>query len=94
MVSPERTNLTTASSSALSSALAASVTMNTTDYLISETDRRVTSILDTLEVVSVKYRNPDCNHIFMNCIYNLSVSYVDVLAAVSGFIERHGKHLW
>jgi acetyl-CoA carboxylase/biotin carboxylase 1 len=68
--------------------------MNTADYLISETDRRVTSILDTLEVVSVKYRNSDCNHIFMNFIYNLSVSYDDVLAAVSGFIERHGKRLW
>ncbi len=40
--------------------------MNTSDYLISETDRRVTSILDALEVVGVKYRNSDCNHIFMN----------------------------
>ena len=30
----------------------------------------------------------------MNFIYNLSVSYNDVLAAVSGFIEHHGKHLW
>ncbi|KAH9992745.1 acetyl CoA carboxylase [Russula compacta] len=68
--------------------------MNTADYLISETDRRVTSILDALEVVNVKYRNSDCNHIFMNFIYNLSVTYEDVLAAVSGFIERHGKRLW
>lgn len=68
--------------------------MNTADYLISETDRRVTSILDALEVVGVKYRNSDCNHIFMNFIYTLSVSYEDVLAAVSGFIERHGKRLW
>ncbi|KAI0272407.1 acetyl CoA carboxylase [Gloeopeniophorella convolvens] len=68
--------------------------MNTADYLISETDRRVTSILDALEVVSVKYRNSDCNHIFMNFVYHLSVTYDDVLAAVSGFIERHGKRLW
>jgi acetyl-CoA carboxylase / biotin carboxylase 1 len=68
--------------------------MNTADYLISETDRRVTSILDALEVINVKYRNSDCNHIFMNFIYNLSVTYEDVLAAVSGFIERHGKRLW
>ncbi|KAI9464497.1 acetyl CoA carboxylase [Lactarius psammicola] len=69
-------------------------TMSTADYLISETDRRVTNILDALEVVSVKYRNSDCNHIFMNFVYNLSVTYEDVLAAVSGFIERHGKRLW
>ena len=68
--------------------------MSTADYLISETDRRVTSILDALEVISVKYRNSDCNHIFMNFIYNLTVTYEDVLAAVSGFIERHGKRLW
>ena len=68
--------------------------MSTADYLISETDRRVTSILDALEVISVKYRNSDCNHIFMNFVYNLSVTYEDVLAAVSGFIERHGKRLW
>ncbi|TBU46750.1 acetyl CoA carboxylase [Dichomitus squalens] len=68
--------------------------MNTAQYLISETDRLVTSILDALEVVSVQHRNTDCNHIFMNFIYNLSVTYEDVLEAISGFIERHGKRLW
>ena len=68
--------------------------MNTAQYLISETDRRVTSILDALEVVSVKYRNADCNHIFMNFVYNLPVTYEDVLTAITGFIERHGKRLW
>ena len=68
--------------------------MNTAQYLISETDRLVTSILDALEVVSAKHRNADCNHIFMNFIYNLPVTYDDVLAAISGFIERHGKRLW
>lgn len=69
-------------------------TMNTAEYLISETDRRVTSILDSLEVVSAKYRTADCNHIFMNFVFTLNVSYEDVLAAISGFIERHGKRLW
>jgi acetyl-CoA carboxylase/biotin carboxylase 1 len=44
-------------------------------YLISETDRLVTSILDSLEVVSVKHRNADCNHIFINSIYNLPVTF-------------------
>ncbi|TFY80056.1 hypothetical protein EWM64_g3963 [Hericium alpestre] len=68
--------------------------MNTAEYLISETDRRVTSILDALEVVSVNHRNADCNHIFMNFVYNLPVSYEDVLTAISGFIDRHGKRLW
>lgn len=68
--------------------------MSTAEYLISETDRLVTSVLDALEVVSAEYRNADCNHIFMNFVYNLAVEYEDVLAAISGFIERHGKRLW
>ncbi|KAF6761596.1 acetyl CoA carboxylase [Ephemerocybe angulata] len=69
-------------------------TMSMAEYLISETDRLVTSVLDALEVVSAQQRNSDCNHIFMNFVYNLPVEYEDVLAAISGFIERHGKRLW
>lgn len=68
--------------------------MSTAEYLISETDRLVTNVLDALEVVSAKHRNADCNHIFMNFVYNLAVTYEDVLEAISGFIERHGKRLW
>ncbi|PCH36265.1 acetyl CoA carboxylase [Wolfiporia cocos MD-104 SS10] len=68
--------------------------MNTAQYLISETDRLVTNILDSLEVVSAQHRNADVNHIFMNFIYNLPVTYEDVLEAIAGFIERHGKRLW
>jgi acetyl-CoA carboxylase / biotin carboxylase 1 len=68
--------------------------MSTEEYLVSETDRLVTSILDALEVVSPQYRTADCNHIFMNFVYNLAVTYEDVLSAISGFIERHGKRLW
>jgi len=69
-------------------------TMSMAEYLISETDRLVTSVLDALEIVSAEHRNADCNHIFMNFVYNLAVEYEDVLAAISGFIERHGKRLW
>ncbi|KAI0918018.1 hypothetical protein AcV5_002805 [Taiwanofungus camphoratus] len=68
--------------------------MNTAKYLISETDRLVTNILDALEVVAPQHRNADVNHIFINFIYNLPVTYEDVLEAISGFIERHGKRLW
>lgn len=68
--------------------------MSMSEYLISETDRLVTGILDALEVVSAQQRNADCNHIFMNFVYNLAVTYEDVLTAISGFIERHGKRLW
>ena len=68
--------------------------MSPAEYHISETDYLVTSVLDALEVVRAQYRNMDCNHIFMNFVYNLAVEYEDVLAAISGFIERHGKRLW
>ncbi|KIJ20620.1 hypothetical protein PAXINDRAFT_165527 [Paxillus involutus ATCC 200175] len=68
--------------------------VSTKEYLISETDRLVTSVLDALEVVSAQHRNADVNHIFMNFVYTLQVSYEDVLEAISGFIERHGKRLW
>ncbi|TFK51885.1 acetyl CoA carboxylase [Heliocybe sulcata] len=68
--------------------------ITTAEYLVSETDRLVTDTLDALEVVSAQYRNADGNHIFMNFIYNLAVTYEDVLEAISGFIERHGKRLW
>ena len=68
--------------------------INTAEYLISETDRLVTSILDSLEVVMAQYRNADCNHISMNFVYNLAVTYEEVLRAIAGFIERHGKRLW
>lgn len=69
-------------------------TMSTAKYLVSETDRLVTSVLDALEIVGAQHRHADCNHIFMNFVYNLAVTYEDVLEAISGFIERHGKRLW
>lgn len=67
---------------------------HTAEYLISQTDHLVGAILDALEIVNAQYRNADCNHISINFIYNLNVTYAEVLQAVSGFIERHGKRLW
>lgn len=68
--------------------------MKQTEYLISETDRLVGDILDTLEVVSSQHRQADCNHIMVNCVYSLNVTFDDVQEALAGFIERHGKRLW
>ena len=51
-------------------------TMSTSEYLISETDCLITSVLDTLEVISAEYHNADCNHIF---VHNLAAEYEDVL---------------
>lgn len=64
------------------------------EYLISETDRLMSSILDALEVVNAQHRGADCNHIGVNFIYNLTVTFDEVLEAIAGFLERHGKRLW
>ncbi|RSH85904.1 acetyl-coenzyme-A carboxylase [Apiotrichum porosum] len=68
--------------------------MKQTEYLISETDRLVGDILDTLEISMSEYRQADCNHISVNCVYSLNVTFEDVQEALAGFIERHGKRLW
>ena len=68
--------------------------MKETEYLISETDRLVGDILDSLEVISSQHRQADCNHISVNCVYTLHVTFEDVQEALAGFIERHGKRLW
>ena len=60
-------------------------------YLISETHRLVTSTLDSLEVVSAKHRSVGYNHTFINLIYNVPMTYSDVLEGIFGFIERHEK---
>ena len=45
------------------------------EYLESEMDHLVTSIVDTLEAVNAQHRNADCNHIFMNFVYNLAIMF-------------------
>jgi Acetyl-CoA carboxylase, central region len=54
-------------------------------YLISETDRLVTSILNSLEVVSAKHRSADFDHISINFIYKLPVTYSDVFGGYFWF---------
>jgi len=49
--------------------------------------------LDSLEVVSAKRRSADCNHIFINFIYNLPVTYSDVLEAISWLHRTSRKRL-
>lgn len=41
--------------------------MKTADYLVSESDRLITDVLDTLEVVSAQRRAADGNHISVRC---------------------------
>ncbi|KAJ1957456.1 acetyl-coenzyme-A carboxylase [Linderina pennispora] len=68
--------------------------VQTVDYLISETDRLLSDILDALEILSVEYPNCDCNHLFISFlpIFNLDASQFE--PAYRGFLERHGKRLF
>ncbi|KAI8642972.1 acetyl-CoA carboxylase [Parasitella parasitica] len=68
--------------------------MRTADYLISESDRLLTDILDTLEIVSHEYKNSDCNHLFINFIPTFAIEADDVEHALKDFVDRHGKRLW
>ncbi|KAK4046075.1 acetyl-coenzyme-A carboxylase [Microbotryomycetes sp. JL201] len=68
--------------------------MKTLDYLVSESDRLVTDVLDTLEVVSSTKRAADGNHIMLNFLYSLRLDFEDVQTALAGFIDRHGKRFW
>ncbi|ORX57605.1 acetyl-CoA carboxylase [Hesseltinella vesiculosa] len=68
--------------------------MRTADYLISESDRLLTDILDTLEIVSHDYKNSDCNHLFINFIPTFAIEADEVETALKDFVDRHGKRLW
>ncbi|KAJ1949365.1 acetyl-coenzyme-A carboxylase [Linderina macrospora] len=68
--------------------------VQTVDYLVSETDRLLSDILDALEILSAEYPNCDCNHLFISFlpIFNLDASQFE--PAYRGFLERHGKRLF
>ncbi|CAO0802940.1 unnamed protein product [Mucor circinelloides] len=68
--------------------------MRTADYLISESDRLLNEILDTLEIVSHEYKNSDCNHLFINFIPTFALETNEVEQALTDFVDRHGKRLW
>ncbi|BGO92724.1 hypothetical protein NBRC10512_003896 [Rhodotorula toruloides] len=68
--------------------------MKTADYLVSEADRLVTDVLDSLEVASSQRRAADGNHISLNFLYSLRLDFDEVQAALAGFIDRHGKRFW
>ncbi|KAK9479207.1 acetyl-CoA carboxylase [Lipomyces japonicus] len=64
----------------------------TSDYLISETDRLMSDILDGLEVIGPG--NSDMNHIFINFSPIFHLVPEEVEAAFGRFLERFGRRLW
>ncbi|KAK9448940.1 acetyl-CoA carboxylase [Limtongia smithiae] len=64
----------------------------TSEYLISETDRLMSDILDALEVIGPS--NSDMNHIFINFSPIFHLVPEEVEAAFGQFLERFGRRLW
>lgn len=62
------------------------------EYLISESNRLMTDILDALEVIDTS--NSDLNHIFINFSAVFNVLPLEVEAAFGSFLERFGRRLW
>jgi len=69
-------------------------TVTTHDFLVSEGDRVVKDIIDSLEVASSIHTTTDCNHLFINFIPTFVLSVEEVAYALAEFIERHGMKLW
>jgi len=64
----------------------------TAEYMISETDRLMTDILDALEIVGTS--QADMNHIFINFSHVFPLNPGEVEEAIGGFLERFGRRLW
>jgi acetyl-CoA carboxylase/biotin carboxylase 1 len=66
--------------------------ISTAEYMISETDRLMTDILDALEIVGTS--QADMNHIFINFSHVFPLNPLEVEEAIGGFLERFGRRLW
>lgn len=64
----------------------------TAEYIVSETDRLMTDILDAMEIVS--NNQADMNHIFINFSHVFPLVPSEVEEAIGGFLDRFGRRLW
>jgi acetyl-CoA carboxylase / biotin carboxylase 1 len=64
----------------------------TAEYMISEADRLMSDILDSLEIIG--NNNSDMNHIFINFSTVFPIEPKDIEVALGSFIERFGRRLW
>lgn len=62
------------------------------EYLIAESNRLMSDILDALEIIDTS--NSDLNHIFINFSAVFNVLPEEVEAAFGSFLERFGRRLW
>ncbi|KAI0222350.1 acetyl-coenzyme-A carboxylase [Massospora cicadina] len=66
----------------------------TQDFLISEGDRLLGDILDSLELLLPTHPKCDCNQIFVSFIPTFALEPEEVTNALQEYIQRHGKRLW
>lgn len=66
--------------------------VSVSEYLIAESNRLMSDILDALEVIDTS--NSDMNHIFINFSAVFNVMPEEVEAAFGSFLERFGRRLW
>ncbi|KAF2729821.1 hypothetical protein EJ04DRAFT_580361 [Polyplosphaeria fusca] len=64
----------------------------TAEYMITETDRLMTDILDALELVG--NNQADMNHIFINFSHVFPLTPDEIQEAIGGFLDRFGRRLW
>lgn len=62
------------------------------EYLIAESNRLMSDILDAMEIIDTS--NSDLNHIFINFSTVFNVLPEEVEAAFESFLERFGRRLW
>ncbi|KAJ3133662.1 acetyl-coenzyme-A carboxylase [Physocladia obscura] len=66
----------------------------THEYLLSEGLRILTDIMDALDIVSAKYPNTDCNHIFINFIPTFQLDISAIRQSIKEMIDRNRRRLW
>lgn len=64
----------------------------TPEYLTSESNKLMTDIVDTLQVIDMT--GSDLNHIFINFTAIFTLKPEEIQAAFGGFLERFGRRLW
>lgn len=62
------------------------------EYLIAESNRLMSDILDAMEIIDTS--NSDLNHIFINFSTVFNILPEEVEAAFESFLERFGRRLW
>ncbi|KAJ3082689.1 acetyl-coenzyme-A carboxylase [Rhizoclosmatium hyalinum] len=67
---------------------------STHEYLLSEGLRILTDIMDALDIVSAKYPNTDCNHIFINFIPTFQLDISAIRQSIKEMVDRNRRRLW